>query len=104
MIKGLECPYCNNKPIRIWRFFVLPPLFLMNITCMSCNNQVRINWHALLNVVLAVAVASVVGILIDKIYSFESILFDVVFYVFAAYVPFLLGQKLFLKYERHKGS
>jgi len=102
-MKGLECPYCNNKVFKIWRLFVFPPLFFIHQPCMHCHNQVKINWQALLNVLVAIAVAALVGMFIDKIYSFESILFDVVMYVFAAYVPFLLGQKLFLKAEGASG-
>jgi hypothetical protein len=39
---------------------------------MHRRNQVRLNWQALWNVLIAIAVASLVGILIDRIYSFES--------------------------------
>ena len=64
---------------------------------MHCHNQVKINWRALLNVLVAIAVAAFIGILIDKIYSFDFILFDIALYLFAAYVPFLFGQKLFIE-------
>ena len=66
---------------------------------MHCHNPVRLNWRAFWNVIVAIAVAALLGMLIDMIYSFDSILFDVALYGFAAYVPFLLGQQLFLKEE-----
>jgi len=68
---------------------------------MHCHEQVKLNWKALFNVLLAIAIAAFFGFVIDKIYSFESVLFDVVMYMFAAYLPFLLGQKLFLKIEEN---
>ena len=99
-MKGLNCPYCNKQVLRVWRLFIFPYLFFVGQRCMNCQNQVKINWQVLLNVLVAIAIAALIGILIDKIYSFDSILFDVAFYLFAVYVPFLLGQKLFLKDEK----
>ena len=69
---------------------------------MHCHNHVRLNWQAFWNIIIAIAVAAVLGILIDKIYSFDSILFDLALYVFAAYVPILFGQQLFLKENNEK--
>ncbi len=97
MAKGLECPYCNKHVLKFWKLFIFPPLLIIDQSCMHCQNQVRLNWHALFYVIVAIVVASIVGILVDKIYSFESILFDIAIYIIAAYLPFLLGQKLFLK-------
>jgi len=102
MMKGLECPYCDNRALKIWKFFVLPPLFLINITCMHCHKQIRLNWHALINVMGAIVIAGVVRVLVDMIYFFESILLDAVMYIFAAYLPFFFGQKLFLKLRENE--
>ena len=98
-MKGLNCPYCNKDVIKFWKVFLLPPLFLLNQTCMHCHNPVKFNWRAFWDAIVAIAVAALLGMLIDKIYSFDSILFDVALYGFAACVPFLLGQRLFLKDE-----
>lgn len=104
MMKGLECPYCSNQVFKVWKLCLLPPLFFVNIRCMHCHNQVKINWKVLLNVLVGIAVAAIVGLLIDKVYSFDFILFDIFLYLFAAYVPFLAGQKLFSKCEEQKDN
>lgn len=103
-MKGLECPYCNKQMLSVWRLFVLPPVFFAHQPCMHCHRRAKINWQALLNVMLAIAVAAVVGMLIDKVFSFESMPFDIVMYVFATYLPFLLGQELFVKDEARAKS
>jgi hypothetical protein len=86
-MKGLNCPYCNKDVIKFWKVFLLPPLFLLNQTCMHCYNPVKFNWRAFWDAIVAIAVAALLGMLIDKIYSFDSILFDVALYGFAACVP-----------------
>jgi len=94
-LKGFECPHCNKQVFRLWEFFIFPSPFWINRTCMHCRKKVRFDMNVVMSIFFYMIAAIIIGIAIDKIISFDSILFDIVWYVFFISIPFIMGKKIF---------
>ena len=99
-MKGLECPYCNKQSVKIRDIFIFPYSFCINRFCRHCGKKVLINWEVLVLLLLSMLIAMFLRLTIDKIISFDFILFDVALYIFFLALPLLLGKKLFKKTDK----
>ena len=69
---------------------------MLNQPCQYCHKNIAVNWKIFVNILFAIALAALLGMFIDIMFNFESLLFDIILYFFAAYLPFSLGQRLFI--------
>ena len=94
-MKGFECPHCNQKVFKLWEFFIFPSPFWINRICMHCRKKVRFDMDVVMLVFLFMIAAMFVGLAIDKVISFDSLLFDIALYAFFISIPFMMGKKIF---------
>jgi hypothetical protein len=105
-MKIMECPNCKEQVLMLWELFVFPSSFWLTKSCRNCQKKMQFNFGVVYLVIILFFVAMILRLLVDKIVSFESILFDAFIYLSCISIPFFQGKKLFIlkKEKSEEGS
>jgi len=98
-MKGMDCPKCGQQVLKLWEFFIFPSPFWLSKRCRNCSAKVGFDFNTVYQIILCFILAMLARGLIDRIVSFEFVLFDVVILIVFILIPFYRGKKLFLLKE-----
>lgn len=95
-MKGLECPCCKKEVLSLWELFVFLSPFWLTKSCRNCNNKVNFDFTVVIQIMFSMILGVVFGRIIIIFIPADFFLFNVLFILFFAYIPFMLGKKLFI--------
>ena len=96
-MKGLECPYCEKQVLRLWELFIFVSPFWLTRTCRNCSNKVKFDFNVIIQIFVSIILGVIFGRIINIFISVDSFLFNAFLLISFAYIPFLLGKKLFIR-------
>lgn len=94
-MKGLECPNCTKRVLRLWELFTLFSPFWFSRTCRSCGTKVQFDFNVILQIMFSVIIGIIFLRIINIVINVDFFLFNAFSLAFFAYIPFLLGKRLF---------
>jgi len=95
-MKGLECPYCKKEVLRLWELFIFISPFWLTRTCRNCSNTVKFDFNVVIQIMFSIILGVIFGRIVNIFISVDFILFNAFLLISFAYIPFLLGKKLFI--------
>jgi len=95
-MKGLECPYCEKQVLRLWELFIFISPFWLARACRNCSNKVKFDFNVVIQILFSIISGVIFGRIINSFIAIDFFLFNAFLLISFAYIPLLLGKKLFI--------
>jgi prepilin signal peptidase PulO-like enzyme (type II secretory pathway) len=100
-MRFLECPHCGRQAVRIWEIIIFPSPFWLSKTCRYCQEIVSFNYDILIKIIGCMIIGVVVGNVIIRLFSINSIWFEAVLVFGFTCIPIIRGNKLFAHNKKY---
>jgi len=98
-MKGFECPHCNKDVLKFWELFIFFSPFWLTRSCRNCNHKIKFDFNVVAQILIFFILGVIFGRIINIFFSIDFFFFNAVILLSFAYIPFLLGKRLFIKYD-----